>query len=115
MAKAKDTEEKVEAEATEAAVATKEKPKAAKAKPMTMEELLGTSEIRTLSVGDVVEGTVISVAKNEIWLDLGQQGTGLVSGREFEEGLAVSSEVSPGDVLQALVVDTENEDGYVIL
>jgi small subunit ribosomal protein S1 len=100
---------------TATAVAEKQTPKKA-AKTMTMEELLESSGgIRTLSVGDVVEGTVISVAKNEIWLDLGPQGTGLVSGREFEEGLAVSTDVKPGDVLQALVVDTENEDGYVIL
>src|SRR5579864_2361390 len=104
MAKAKDTE-------TSAAVAEKNVKT-----QMTMEELLANSGgIRTLSVGDVVEGIVISVAKNEIWLDLGPQGTGLVSGREFEEGLAVSSDVKPGDTLQALVVDTENEDGYVIL
>jgi exosome complex RNA-binding protein Csl4 len=83
MAKAKDI-------TSDAAVAEKA-PKVA-AKPMTMEELLADSGgIHTLSVGDVVEGTVISVAKNEIWLDLGQQGTGLVSARSSRSGSSTST------------------------
>lgn len=85
--------------------------------PTTMEELMGRSdtEVRPFKAGDVVTGRVISIAKNEIWLDLGPRGTGFVSGREFQDGLQVSSEIKPGDELQALVVDPENQDGYVIL
>lgn len=85
--------------------------------PTTMEELMERSEteVRPFKAGDVVTGHVISIAKNEIWLDLGPRGTGFVSGREFQDGLQVSSEIKPGDELQALVVDPENQDGYVIL
>jgi small subunit ribosomal protein S1 len=89
----------------------------ATATPTTMEQLMeqAEAEVRPFKVGDVVKGRVISIAKNEIWLDLGPRGTGFVSGREFQDGLQVSSEIKPGDLLEALVVDPENQDGYVIL
>ena len=83
----------------------------------TMSELLEETgeEIRPFQAGDVVDGTVISVSKNEIWLDLGPRGTGFVSGKEFEEGASIASDVKPGDVMQSVVVEPENVDGYVIL
>jgi ribosomal protein S1 len=36
-----------------------------------MDELLAGSDIKQLKSGDVVEGTVMSVKKHEVWVDLG--------------------------------------------
>ena len=51
---------------------------------MTMDELLASSEEASKKViaGDTVKGTVISVKKHEILIDLGAQGVGLVPRHE---------------------------------
>lgn len=78
---------------------------------VTMEQLLAGHQIPSLAVGDVVEGTVITVDKHEIWLDLGAIGTGLVVGREIEQ----SGGIQPGDTISAGVLEAESDDGYAIL
>jgi small subunit ribosomal protein S1 len=78
---------------------------------LTMEQLLETNPVSGLSVGDVVEGTVIAAEKHEVWLDLGAHGTGLVVGREIEQ----SNDINPGDTISASVLEPDSDDGYVIL
>ncbi len=53
-------------------------------KTLTMDELLAGSEINGLTTGEVVEGTVTAVKKNEVWIDLGAQGVGVVHRVEGE-------------------------------
>lgn len=77
----------------------------------TMEELLDSQEVGAMQVGDVVEGTVISVDKHEIWLDLGARGTGVVIGREIEQ----TDDINPGDTISAGVLESESDEGYAIL
>ena len=36
---------------------------------ITMDELLASSDIQQLKAGDVVEGTITSVRKHEVWVD----------------------------------------------
>jgi len=43
----------------------------AKAANLTMDELLASSDLKALKAGDMVEGTVSSVRKHEVWVDLG--------------------------------------------
>lgn len=80
-------------------------------KSVTMDDLLAESEVKQLKVGDVVEGTVFSVKKHEIWVDLGAYGVGVVMRREIGHGaqLAESQQVT------ASVVDPEMEEGYALL
>jgi small subunit ribosomal protein S1 len=78
---------------------------------MTMEELLATADVAAMTVGDVVEGSVIAAEKHEIWLDLGARGTGLVIGREIEQ----SDDIKPGDTISASVLESETDEGYAIL
>lgn len=77
----------------------------------TMEELLVDAPAAAMSQGDVVQGTVLSVDKHEIWLDLGARGTGVVIGREIERG----HEIKEGDEISAGVLDPEADGGYAIL
>ncbi len=78
---------------------------------ITMEELLAESSVSGMTIGDVVEGTVIAAEKHEIWLDLGPRGTGLVIGREIEQ----SQDINPGDIISASVLDPEADEGYAVL
>ncbi|MHB1865145.1 MAG: 30S ribosomal protein S1 [Candidatus Saccharimonadales bacterium] len=77
----------------------------------TMDDLLASSDIKGLEVGDVIEGKIISVKKNEVWVDLGDQGVGIVMRREIGHG----QEMNPGQPITVSVIDPEFEDGQALL
>ena len=85
----------------------------ANAKKVTMDELLAKEDdsLKKLVAGDTVKGTVLSVKKHEILIDLGPRGVGLVPRREasFVRNLNV------GDEATTSVIDAEMDDGYVLL
>lgn len=78
---------------------------------ITMDELLADSKVERLSVGSVVEGTVTSVKKHEVWIDLGANGTGVVLRREIGHGQALEV----GQAVTVSVIDPELEEGYALL
>jgi len=65
--------------------------------------------------GDIVEGTVISVAKGKVFVDLKPFGTGIIYGREYIVARDIIKKVNPGDKISAKIVDPENENGYIEL
>lgn len=79
---------------------------------LTMDDLLaGQSNSQQLIAGEPVTGTVLSVKKHEVLVDLGSLGVGLVPRREvgFSRNLAV------GDEVTASVIDTELDSGMSLL
>lgn len=81
-----------------------------------MADLLGSgAEIRVLKPGDTIEGTLISVGKNEVYIELKGYGIGVVRGRELYDDQATLASLKPGDTVAASVVEVENKDGNVEL
>src|SRR4030042_74428 len=80
-----------------------------------MADFLNQQKITFPKVGDVIEGSVIALDSNAIYLDLGVFGTGIVMGREIKDGLGATDKIKIGDKVSATVTDLENEDGYVEL
>lgn len=79
---------------------------------VTMDELLASSEVHQLKVGDVVDGVITSVRKHEVWVDLGPNGVGVVMRREIGYG----QQLEEGQTITTSVVDPElDEDGYALL
>lgn len=80
---------------------------------ITMDDLLAKAgdNMKQLVAGEVVQGTVLSVKKHEILLDLGPLGVGLVPRRE----VGFSKNYKEGDEVAASVVDTELDNGYSLL
>jgi len=78
---------------------------------VTMDELLQGSEIENLKTGEVVEGAVTTVKKNEVWVDLGAQGVGVVMRREIGHGQGLEV----GQNITVSVIDPEMEEGYALL
>jgi len=81
----------------------------------TMADLLKrVSDQSEMKAADQVSGKVIFVAKNEVLLDLENTGLGVVRGRELynEEYL---SRLKLGEVVEAIVLDLDNELGMVEL
>ena len=85
----------------------------ADAKKYTMDELLAENEdsFKKAIAGDTVKGTVLSVKKHEILIDLGAQGVGLVPRREA----SFARNLNVGDEVTASVIEAEMKDGYVLL
>lgn len=80
---------------------------------ITMDDLLAQAgdSVKQITVGETVDGTVLSVKKHEILIDLGPLGVGLVPRRE----VSLSKNYNVGDSVIASVIDTELEDGYSLL
>ncbi len=76
-----------------------------------MDDLLNEVQQKQLAAGEVIEATILSVAKHEIWLDLGINGVGMVPRREIGYG----QKLEVGEPVVASVVDPEIEDGQALL
>lgn len=93
---------------------------AAKSKGVTvsakMEELLkNMPEINMPKPGTIVDGKVVSVYKNKILVDIGGYSTGMISGREVKDSSDTSKTVKIGDDISAYVIESEDEEGYIVL
>ncbi|HVB13752.1 MAG TPA: 30S ribosomal protein S1 [Candidatus Dormibacteraeota bacterium] len=82
-----------------------------------MEEYLRTSaeSIRTLTYGDIVDGTVVRVDPDEVLVDIGAKSEGVISNRELTGRAEESVTLNPGDKIKVYVLQSENEDGNVVL
>jgi len=82
-----------------------------------MEEYLRTSaeSIRTLTYGDIVDGTVVRVDPDEVLVDIGAKSEGVISNRELTGRAEESVVLNPGDRIKVYVLQSENEDGNVVL
>ena len=82
-------------------------------KATTMDELLAieNESVKQLVQGDAVVGTILSIRKHEVLVDLGAQGIGLVPRRE----VGLYRNLNIGDEITASIVDTELENGYSLL
>jgi small subunit ribosomal protein S1 len=78
---------------------------------LTMDDLLAGATVGQMAIGEVVDGKVISVRKNEVLIDLGSLGVGYVPRREIGFG----RQLAVGDEVSASVVETELDNGYVLL
>ncbi|HET6863905.1 MAG TPA: S1 RNA-binding domain-containing protein [Candidatus Saccharimonadales bacterium] len=75
-----------------------------------MDDLLAGSDLMHLKAGDVVEGTVSSVKKHEVWVDMGAKGVGVILRREVG-----TNNLEEGQSISASVVDPELDEGYALL
>ncbi len=86
--------------------------------PTTMEELLAEqdSDIKSFKHGDVVEGTVVRIDKDEILVDIGAKSEGVVSNRELYGRNAESApQLAIGDTVLVYVLQPESQEGHVVL
>lgn len=65
--------------------------------------------------GELVDGKVIHIGKNALYLDFPPHRTGIIFGREFLVARDLIKKVNVGDIVNAKVVESENEDGYIEL
>jgi small subunit ribosomal protein S1 len=86
--------------------------------PTTMEELLNeqATEIRSLKHGDVVEGSVVRIDKDEILVDIGAKSEGVISNRElYGRNTETQPQLNIGDVVLVYVLQPESPEGHAVL
>ena len=64
------------------------------------------------TIGDLVEGPVISLDKAAVYVDLTPFGTGIIYGREYIIARDVIKKINIGDVIAAKIVDNAHPEGY---
>ena len=67
--------------------------------------------------GDLVEGTVVKIDRDEVLLDIGYKSEGVIPSRELSirNDVAPTEIVSLGDQVEALVLQKEDKEGRLIL
>lgn len=85
-------------------------------KPEDFPELLEQTLI-TFNDGDVIEGTIVRIDRNEVMVDVGYKSEGVIPSRELSvrKGINPKELVNEGDKIQALVLDKEDDEGRLIL
>ncbi|OGL88810.1 hypothetical protein A3I42_04035 [Candidatus Uhrbacteria bacterium RIFCSPLOWO2_02_FULL_49_11] len=85
-------------------------------KPSVMETLLATGDAAAIPrVNELVNAKVISMSKGEVLLDIDGLTTGVVRGKELADESGEFSNLTVGDVVQATVLELENELGMMEL
>src|SRR3954467_1556487 len=83
------------------------------------EELLAAidSTIKYFNDGDIVEGTIVKVDRDEVLLDIGYKTEGVIPSRELsiKHDVDPNEVVSVGDHVEALVLQKEDKEGRLIL
>lgn len=81
-----------------------------------LQNLLTTKNyLQIPKVGGVVQGVVIGIGKNEVMIDIPNFRPGIVRGKEFLENPESYRSLKVGDAVESMVLELENENGYVEL
>ena len=86
------------------------------AKPEDFPDLLEKT-IVTFNTGDVIEGTVVRIDRNEIFVDVGYKSEGVIPSRELTVRKSINPNeiVKEGEKIKALVLDKEDDEGRLLL
>jgi transcriptional accessory protein Tex/SPT6 len=83
---------------------------------MSLEEAYAASMVE-VEDGQIVEGTVVKVDRDEVLLDIGYKSEGVIPSRELSirNDVDPSEIVSMGDKIEALVLQKEDKEGRLVL
>lgn len=71
--------------------------------------------LKVPKAGELVHGRIVGIGRNEVKVDIDGFRTGIVRGHELIDESGVTSGLKVGDEVEAVVVDLENERGFVEL
>src|SRR3989344_106244 len=77
-----------------------------------MKELLAKEEFYLPKPGTILRGQIISISKSSAIIDLGPAGIGIVYPGEFYDNPERMRVLNPDDIVSAMLIELENEDGY---
>lgn len=83
---------------------------------LNIKQLLSNNDYTNIpKVGDIVKGTVVSVTKSEVLIDINGLTIGVIRGRELFDESNENMVLKPGDEIETTVIELENEKGEMEL
>ncbi|MBU4216542.1 S1 RNA-binding domain-containing protein [Candidatus Parcubacteria bacterium] len=79
------------------------------------EAMLSQNEFAAPQVGELIKGEVVSASRAEVKLDINGYLIGVVRGPELYEEDEDYANLKPGDIIEATVIEGENENGELEL
>jgi len=74
------------------------------------------TDVRTLKYGDVLEGIVMQMDRDEVLVDIGSKSEGIIPNKELSSlADAERKALTSGDTVLVFVVQPENADGHAVL
>jgi len=73
------------------------------------------NQIKSLRIGEIVNGKIIGVGRSSVFIDLTPYGTGIIYGKEFFQAKDILKNLKIGDTVAGKVIELENENGYIEL
>ena len=61
----------------------------------------------------IIEGAVIAIDKNAVYVDLPPWGTGVIFGREYINARDLVKKINLGDKVTGKIIGSDNEEGYI--
>lgn len=80
-----------------------------------MKGLVGSETIKPLELGELVEGTVLTIDSMEMYVEIPLYGTGIIYGQEYINARDMIKNINVGDTVKAKIVERENKNGYIEL
>ncbi|MCK4778505.1 MAG: S1 RNA-binding domain-containing protein, partial [Actinomycetia bacterium] len=73
--------------------------------------------LRSIEEGEIIQGTVLKIDKEEIFVDVGYKSEGVIPAKEFycESSKDIFEVLSIGDPIEAIVIQSEDNEGRLIL
>lgn len=72
-------------------------------------------DLRQFHSGELIEGIVVSSTHREVLIDVGAKSEGIISGFELVDEDNSYKNLKPGDTVLAIVLQAENDQGYIVL
>ena len=75
------------------------------------------SSMREISVGDILEGTVVGLTDTEVTVDLQYAAEGIIRTQDYsgDPSFSIKENVHPGDVVKATVLKLDDGNGNILL
>ena len=80
-----------------------------------MKGLVLNEVIKPLEIGELVEGTVLTIDSMEMYIEIPLYGTGIIYGQEYINARDMIKNINVGDSVKAKIVERENNNGYIEL
>lgn len=80
-----------------------------------MRNLVDTLTIKPLEIGELIEGSVLSMDSMTMYVEIPLYGTGIIYGQEYINARDMIKNINVGDTIKGKVIERENEDGYIEL
>src|SRR3989339_558205 len=70
---------------------------------------------KIFKIGELIKGIVINKKKNCILVDINGVSTGIITGKEIKDTANTAKTVQVDDIIEAVVIENENDDGFITL